>query len=374
MTTTWSDVLSWRMEQSGLSERADSVTEVAETLVGVHAQVASSAEIALSLRGMGVAPTSVEQALWIDRSLIKSWTARGTLHLVTPTDLALWCGVMTARGSYWDKPAWERYHGVTARDMDRVLRAIAEELPGHCFTRVELAERIGKASGQSQLAERIMGSWGGAIKPPAYRGLLCFGPSEGRNITFVAPSDWIGDGWEPVEADDALATVALRYVNTYGPITKADLGRWMGVEATLARKAFESIADQLVPIDVEGEARFTTATVIDEISAKRPRDRVRLLPAFDPYVVGVLEHLERLLPDPKLRSKVSRAAGWISATVLLDGKIVGVWRYERTSGSVEMTVEHFARPSKSLRRSVDEQIEGMRNLLARLPEQSEEPA
>jgi hypothetical protein len=368
MTTTWSDVLSWRLERSGLGERSGSLTDVAERLVGVQAQLMSSAEIALSLRGAGVAPATVEQALWIDRSLIKSWTARGTLHLVTPADLALWCGVMSARGQYWAKPAWERYHGVTAAEMERVLAAIAEELPGRCLTRAELAEHIGKASGLPRLAAQLMGSWGGAVKPPAYHGLLCFGPSNGRNITFVAPRDWIGADWEPAEPDDALAQVALRYVDTYGPSTRADLARWMGVEAKLARRAFDSINDQLVPIELDGETRFSTEASIDELAKKRPKDRVRLLPAFDPYVVGVLEHLERLLPDPKLRPKVSRVAGWITPTVVVDGRIVGVWRYQRTTGGIEMTVEHFVRPTRALRAAVDQQVEGMRNLLARLPE------
>jgi hypothetical protein len=374
MTTTWPDVLSWRMERSGLGERTGTATDVACQLIGVQAQVMSSAEIAISLRGSLVAPTTVEKALWIDRTLIKSWTARGTLHLVTPEDLSLWCGVMSARGAYWDKAAWARYHGVTGAEMSRVLAAIETELPGNCLTRAELAERVGKASMMPELAERIMASWGGAIKPPAFRGLLCFGPSRGRTTTFVAPSDWIGPHWEPTDTAEALAAVALRYVEVYGPSTKADLARWMGVEPKIARQAFEAIAIGLIPVEIGGETRFTTPAAYDEIKRKRPTGRVRLLPAFDPYVVGVLEHLERLLPDPKLRSKVSRTAGWITPTVVMDGRIIGVWRYERTAGGIEMTVEHFARASKAVRNTVDEQVDGMRNLLARLPEQTEVPA
>ena len=51
------------MERSGLGERSGPVTDVAQQLVGVQAQVMSSAEIALSLRCSGVAPTTVEQRL-----------------------------------------------------------------------------------------------------------------------------------------------------------------------------------------------------------------------------------------------------------------------------------------------------------------------
>ena len=137
---TWPQVLAWRTGQSHLAAPSgDGPVEVARRLRGVQAQVMSSAELALSVRTKGARPADVQDALWRDRSLVKTWTARGTLHLVPSDELALWCAAMQARGAYWAKPAWERYHGVSADDMERILGGLDEALHGRCLTRQELA-------------------------------------------------------------------------------------------------------------------------------------------------------------------------------------------------------------------------------------------
>jgi hypothetical protein len=52
-------------------------------------------------------------------------------------------------------------------------------------------------------------------------------------------------------------------------------------------------------------------------------DTVHLLPAFDPYVVGSTRQLDLVSSGPK--SAVSRPQGWISPTLVVNGRIEGVW-------------------------------------------------
>jgi hypothetical protein len=284
---------------------------------------------------------------------------------------------MTARGEFWAKPAWVRYHGITPEEMARILGGIDHVLAGECLTRAELADRLGRHTGLPDLAAHVMGSWGAAIKPPAFRGLLCFGPSEGRNITFVSPRDWIGPAWHPVDEDVALATLARRYVDTYGPSTLADLTRWLGVEAKVARRGWNAVVDELVPVAVDGEIAHVTEEGLAALSALsdtrgRPAGHVRLLPAFDPYVVGVLQHLERLLPEPGLRPAVSRTAGWITPTIVVDGKVVGVWRYQRNGKGVTIELEPFVALPKAQRAAADRLVEPMASLLGRADDEADE--
>ena len=51
---------------------------------------------------------------------------------------------------------------------------------------------------------------------------------------------------------------------------------------------------------------------------------VRLLPAFDQYVLGPGTREAHVLA-PARRSDVSRAAGWIAPLVLRGGRVVGTW-------------------------------------------------
>ena len=85
----WAQVMAWQAARHHLDERAPAgaMLEVAARIAGVHAQVLSSAELTLWARVEGLAPEAVRHALWSDRSLVKTWAMRGTLHLgVDPGD------------------------------------------------------------------------------------------------------------------------------------------------------------------------------------------------------------------------------------------------------------------------------------------------
>ena len=53
-------------------------------------------------------------------------------------------------------------------------------------------------------------------------------------------------------------------------------------------------------------------------------ETVLLLPAFDPYVVGAPRGEDAVLA-PEHRARVSRPQGWISPTLVVNGRIEGVW-------------------------------------------------
>jgi hypothetical protein len=123
----------------------------------------------------------------------------------------------------------------------------------------------------------------------------------------------------------------------------------------------------LVPVDVEGVDAWLTPAGAADIARRTSRSSVRLLPAFDPYVVGVLKHLERLLPDPSLRARVSRAAGWISPTIVINGRVVGVWRPERGRRRVDIAIDPFFDLASADEKALRVQMEAMSRLLERVP-------
>src|SRR5690606_6590085 len=81
---TWNQVNAWRLAQHGLAPRLthEALVEVPSRLYGIHAQVMSAAELALGARMEGLTPQAVRSALWEDRTLVKTWAMRGTLHLL----------------------------------------------------------------------------------------------------------------------------------------------------------------------------------------------------------------------------------------------------------------------------------------------------
>lgn len=336
ITATWAQIFAWRLRQHFLdAPMSDGPIAIARRLCGVHAQVMSCAEMAIGIRSRGIAPVDVRRALEPERSLVKTWAMRGTLHLLPAEDLPFFTAVLSTRiGSLTE--AWVRY-GV---DMPTILATIPEALDGRCLTREALAREVARISGRRDLGTALMGSWGGTLKPAAYQGLLCFGPNEGRNVTFVSPRQWIGD-WREMDTEEAFAEVVRRYLDAYGPATHTDFAHWFGIPLRLARERFARMADELVAVDVEGQRAWMTPVGAEDLFAEGAIDTVRLLPGFDPYTIGALPHLNRLLPGP-LRVRISRTSGWISPVLLVDGHIAGVWKHAIRRGVARITIEPFA--------------------------------
>lgn len=350
MATTWAQALLWRLRQHFLDTPTnDGPVAIARRLCGVQAQVMSYAEIAMSIRG-GIAREDVRRALEPDHALVKTWLMRGTLHLLPVVDLPLYTALLSIHRGYFTE-AWARYYGVEMADMESILHAIPEALDGRCLTRETLAREVARISRRPQLEQVLTGSWGSALKPAAYHGFLCFGPNEGRNVTFVSPRQWVGD-WQEMDVEEAGAEIVRRYLDAYGPATHTDFALWSGTRTGAARKLFARLADELVALDVDGQRAWMTPAGAEQLAIAPPSVSVRLLPGFDPYTVGALPHLDRLLPGP-LRARVSRTAGWISPVLLVDGRIAGVWKHEIRRGTAQITIEPFIALPKRARTTVE---------------------
>ena len=82
------------------------------------------------------------------------------------------------------------------------------------MTRGALAAALADEFGNPAFAAKVTGSWGTFLKPAAGRGLLCFGPDDGRNVTFVNPTAWLGREMpDPNSAN--LGTVVERHLAVF---------------------------------------------------------------------------------------------------------------------------------------------------------------
>ncbi|GAA0813111.1 winged helix DNA-binding domain-containing protein [Spirilliplanes yamanashiensis] len=334
------EMLRWRIERHLLgSERATDPVDVARRVSGVHAQVAASAAEAVRLRTTVDADldAGLDAALYERRTLVRTWAARGTLHLLPAADLPAWVAAMSTR-TRETKNSWLKYHGVTAEQMTRLIAAAPHVLGGTPLTREELAGALIADLGDDSLRGPLTQGFGAILKPLAFRGLLCSGPPRGRNVTFVAPRAWIGE-WDDVPVDDAIDTLALAYLGAYGPADAAEFARWFDLAPPLAKKAFARL-------DIVDTGAGFVPPGITVGSA----DTVHLLPAFDPYTVGSLRQLDTVSTGP--RAAVSRPQGWISPTLVVNGRIIGTWEADAATGVPAVTP--FGRLPAAVRRALPE--------------------
>src|SRR6266571_8576880 len=113
-TLTWRQVYARRLEASCLSARAprEQLSAVLRDTCGVHAQLMTGAELALSARLEGVARADVRELLWERQELAKANTIRGTLHLHPSDELGLWKSLRVTRDR-WRERSWLEWQGLT---------------------------------------------------------------------------------------------------------------------------------------------------------------------------------------------------------------------------------------------------------------------
>lgn len=225
----WQQVHSWRLSQHGLSPRLNSrdVVEVARRTAGLQAQVMSAAELALCTRVEGLSAQDIKSALWQERTLVKTWAMRGTLHVLAASDLPLYVAARNFHASRsWS--AYFAYYGITPAQQEAFLSAVPQVLGKEPMTREQFAIALAEQTGIAHLRDFILSSsWGTPLKPSAFQGDLCFGPNRGQSVTFVNPRAWF-DAWQAIEPDLALQEIARRYLQAYGPATAEDFARWWG--------------------------------------------------------------------------------------------------------------------------------------------------
>ncbi len=302
--------------------------EVVRRLCGVQAQVASSAELAVRVRQQEWAPGDVAAAL-ADGRLIKTWAMRGTLHLLTPEDAGAFLSLLAA-GRLWERPSWIRYFGVAADDWPELRAATRDALDGRALSREELVSAIVAVPRFRHLDAALRSGWGSLLKPLAWQGDLCFGPSRGNRVTFITPASASSRWAEVPNADEAAPQAIAGYLRAYGPATAEGFSRWLArgwAPKRQLRRWFDAMADQLIALDVDGEQAFVMSEDADELLATPPTDAVRLVPAFDQWVLGPGTDDSHVIPARR-RNAVSRQAGWIAPTVLVGGVVGGTWELD----------------------------------------------
>ncbi|HEX2037389.1 MAG TPA: winged helix DNA-binding domain-containing protein [Chloroflexota bacterium] len=350
LTLTWNQVRAWRLRRQHLLQRTPDaqLTEVVSGAGGIQAQVMSAAELAIWARVEGVRQADIRRAIWEERRLVKTWSMRGTLHLLRAGDLPLY---VAAWRSYRPelRGAWLRAFGISEVELRALLDAIPQALDGRCLTREQLAGEVGRITGMDHWRQRLRSGWGEFLKPAARRGHLCFGPSQGQNVTFVRPDQWLGsavDWQEATRLDDdaALQEVMRRFLHTYGPATADDFARWWGIPSGTGRHMRAlATAGVVRPVAVEGLQLWALTEDLDHLrdTVAPASPPVRLLPNFDTFVLGYRPREQLVAGD--LAPRIFRTAGWISPVLLLEGTVAGVWevRQRGRNGQVEVQLESF---------------------------------
>jgi hypothetical protein len=122
------------------------------------------------------------------------------------------------------------------------------------------------------------------------------------------------------------------------------------------------LGDEVQQVNVEGWEAWALASVLPQMAKIAAPDSVRLLPNFDPYIVGLSRDCEYLLPAA-FKARVHRPQGWISPVVLVDGRVAGVCDYEKQVNKLVVNVEMFAPVSNRVKEGIEVEAKHLCNHL-----------
>lgn len=257
------------------------VGDVVRHLLAVQAQDVPSACLAFRARSVTVTVADIEAA-WAAGEIVRTWGPRGTLHFMAAQDLPWLLALTTSRTGTLRRLAEE---GVTTDDPLALIQGVlAGQGP---LTKAELEGRLGlKGQGVVHLVA-LAASYGRAV----------LAPSRAGKPTYL----WLD---EPIafeqDRERALKELGVRYVRSHAGAAPEDLAAWSGVALGECRKAWPGLGEH-------EEAQVP----------------VRLLPAFDEYLMG-WKSRDPILPKEHAR-KVFPGGGMLRAVVLTDGVIAGTW-------------------------------------------------
>lgn len=313
-----------RLHQQRLIQKPFSTPEeVVRWMGATQAQDFLASVWAIGVRMQQATEERLEQAV-AARTIVRSWPMRSTVHFM-PAEDARWMVQLMAPRALNKAQSLYRQVGLDEVIFNRSYDILAKGLAGgKVLTRPALYQLL-EAEGISTADSRGMH----IVVNLAHKGLLCFGPREGKQATLTLLDEWVPRANTPTR-DEALATIALRYFQSHGPATIHDFMWWTGLLMADARAGIEAVKSQLIEETIDGSTYWYGEPLP---SASVPAPTLYLLAAFDEYMVSYKDRSAALDPNNRWMWEAMRH---LNPIVVIDGIVVGNWKRTFKKGQVEI--------------------------------------
>jgi hypothetical protein len=312
--------------------RASTPDEVVRRLGALQAQDYMQSVWAIALRTRDATLADVEQAIE-ERKILRTWPMRGTIHFVPPEDAGWMLTLSAARMIASDKRRLEQL------ELDY---SIIERCKGLLHDALEGGKRLSRPDVMSLLEGAGVSTAGQRgyhiLWHLAQSGLICLGPMQGKQQTFVLLDEWVPIARRP-DREEALSELAGRYFAGHGPATVHDFAWWSGLAVRDAQAGLESISARLISEKVGGKEMWMADT--DAASRSSESRGVHLLAGFDEYLLGYRDRTAVLAPEHSNRV-VPGGNGVFLPVIVVDGQIAGTWRRAIKKNSVDITYALFS--------------------------------
>jgi hypothetical protein len=325
------DIAQLRLHNQRLTRTAfERPEDVVQWLVAIQSQEYAGAKWGVAQRTKGLIDAAIDQA-FAEGAILRTHMMRPTWHFVTPVDIR-WMLKLTAPHVHAANAYYYRKLGLDDSVFAQSNALLTKALQGgKQHTRSELESILQQAGVTKETDDRLRIAY--IMMHAELDAVICSGALRGKQHTYALLDERAPQAIS-LGHDEARAELARCYFTSRGPATLKDYMGWSGLSAVDAKAGLDAINSQLAQEVVDGKTYWFPQNMPTEKTAS---PTAWLLPAYDEYFSSYKDHTAVL--EPEYSEQVSQSSG---QAIILDGKIVGVWKRTFTKKTVIITPTLFA--------------------------------
>jgi len=351
----------FRLHKQHLTDesKTNDIVQITTDIYGLRATNATTPYVSLFARAKDFTRDKLDEELYVKRTLGKIRCVRTTVHVLPRETIPI---AFAATKSIVEPNSEDflRYTGaVTKKQYEEASRAILDALKGRGMSTVQIKKHLGTKLNVSPIVNLMCD-----------QGLLMRGKSDkgwrSNTHTYHVFSDYFpGMDLNAVDPAKARETTVRQYLACYGPATVKDISWWSGFTLTEVRRILQSLAREATEVEIPELKGAYVMLAADRAALERfepsGQSAVNLLPALDPYLMGYKEREHYL--DYKHYEMVFDRSGNATSTILVDGRVAGVWDYSEKPGpTVKLLL--FRQLEKRLLRVLETRARAMGRFIA----------
>jgi len=285
--------------------------QIVRWMGAMQAQDYAMAKWAIGLRLPDASDEIIESAI-DNADIIRTHVLRPTWHFVPAQDVH-WMLALTA-------PAINAVAATNFRKLEldetvfkKTNRIIEKSLQQKQLTRTELMEILEKkgiVTNELRSAHIMLRA--------ELDGIVCNGAKRGKQFTYALLNERVPQQKKLVK-EEALAELALRFFKSHGPATLQDFAWWSGLTKRDALCGLNAVKHMLVSEEINNQVYWFTDPGFNE-----KKSSIYLLPAYDEWLISYKDRTASL-PQAYFSHVISRN-GIFKPTIIVDGKVVGLWK------------------------------------------------
>ncbi len=329
------------LERHSLVDRAPAADaiRVVEDICGLNAQGALNYSLSLWARVEGLDRGLIRDSIR-DKTLLRSWFMRNTVHIMASGQAFVarpalreslvheWNRWTVKTGSKLSPDSWRVHY-------DPVLAALGEGP-------LSLSDLLDRYSPASDSPRRLLSR---VVREMSLKGLVCNAEPRGpwyhdTEQTYAGVKRWV-PGMTETEVSRAQVGLMTAYLRAYGPATVQDYAYWTGMKVSAAREVLKNMESELEGVEASGQRGklYVPRDTLPDLDSVEAVPLVRLLPKFDALIMGHWDKTRFM--DEAARRRVFLPTAEVAATVLVDGRVEGVWVIRKDGDAWSLGVEPF---------------------------------